>query len=211
MRGSLTALVALLMIVGCGNTPAANVASASSVAVQPGDLPSGMQRCDLSGDITTYLNNIKTKDPSTYTSIKTQWDDAQTKGATAAQIVFYTDSAANCTSVESQGSNITSAAYKVVVNFVIQFKDEASAASGYTSGKIFGIDQSTLKGDGAPVIEGMTTGLGANSIVLSATIASQSFYIAVWQKKVFMVILGIINLDAGAGQKVADAANKRIH
>jgi hypothetical protein len=39
---------------------------------------------------------------------------------------------------------------------------------------------------------------------------SQAFYIAVWQNKAFMVILGIINLDAATGQKVADAENKRI-
>jgi hypothetical protein len=46
--------------------------------------------------------------------------------------------------------------------------------------------------------------------VLSATIANQSFYIAVWQDKAFMVILGLINLDAASGQKVAVAVNKRI-
>ena len=95
----------------------------------------------------------------------------------------------------------TSLANKLVVNFVIQFKDEASAAAGYTSGTIFGIDKSTLKGAGAPVTEGTKTGLGANSIVLSATIANQSFYIAVWQDKAFMVILGLINLDTVSGQK----------
>jgi hypothetical protein len=98
----------------------------------------------------------------------------------------------------------------LVVNFSVQFKDEASAASGYTSGQIFGIDRSMLKANSAPVVEGTKTGLGPNSIVLSTTIASQAFYIAVWQNKAFMVILGIINLDAATGQKVADAENKRI-
>jgi hypothetical protein len=67
-----------------------------------------------------------------------------------------------------------------------------------------------LKANSAPVVEGTKTGLGPNSIVLSTTIASQAFYIAVWQNKAFMVILGIINLDAATGQKVADAENKRI-
>jgi hypothetical protein len=66
-----------------------------------------------------------------------------------------------------------------------------------------------LKANGA-VVEGTKTGLGANSIVLNTTILSQAFYIAVWQNKAFMVILGIINLDAATGQKVATAENKRI-
>jgi hypothetical protein len=210
MTRSVTALVAVFMIAACGSSPAAAVATVASVSVQPADLPSGMQRCDVSGDINTYLNNIKTKDPSAYATTKAQWDAAQAKGATAAQVVFYTDNAANCASVASKVSNISAATYKLVVNFVVQFKDAATAATGFTSGKIFGIDLSTLNAGGAPVAQGTKTGLGANSIVLSATIANQSFYIAVWQNKAFMVILGIINLESASGQKVAVAVNKRI-
>jgi hypothetical protein len=210
MARSVTAFVAVLMITACGSTPAAAVATVASVSVQPADLPSGMQRCDVSGDINTYLNNIKTKDPSAYATTKAQWDAAQAKGATAAQVVFYTDNAANCLSVASKVSNISAATYKLVVNFVVQFKDEATAATGYSSGKIFGIDQSALNAGGAPVTQGTKTGLGANSIVLSAAIANQAFYIAVWQNKAFMVILGIINLESASGQKVAVAVNKRI-
>jgi hypothetical protein len=212
MTRSITALIALLVVAACaGPSPAADVATASTVSVQQGDLPTGMVRCDLSGDIDTYMNNIKTKDPTTYTSTKNQWEAAQAKGATAAQVVFYTDSSANCASVESKVANISSATYKLVVNFVVQFKDEATAANGYTNEKIFEFDRATLKSDGAPVTEGTKTGLGPNSIVLSLPIANQSFYIAVWQGKVFMVILGIINLDSATGQKVAEAENKRIH
>jgi hypothetical protein len=67
-----------------------------------------------------------------------------------------------------------------------------------------------LKADGAPVVEGTATGLGASSIVLSTTIANQSFYIAVWQDKASMVIPGLINIDAATGGKVAAAEDKRI-
>jgi nitrous oxide reductase accessory protein NosL len=210
MKRSLTAVVAMLMLAACGSSPVSNAVTPASVSVQPSDVPSGMQRCDVSGGIETYLNNIKTKDPTTYASTKTQWDAAQQHGATAAQVAFYTDSVANCANVASKASSINSATYKLVVNFAIQFKDEASAAAGYTSGSIFGIDRSTLKAGGAPVTEGIKTGLGANSLVLSTTIANQSFYIAVWQNKAFMVILGIINTDAATGEKVATAVNNRI-
>jgi hypothetical protein len=158
-----------------------------------------------------YLNKVKTKDPNNYNTIKAEWEAAKKQGATAAYAAFYTDSAAHCANVESNSADVSSATYKLVVNFVIQFKDEAKAAAGYTSGSIFGIDKSTLKAGGGPVTEGTDTGLGANSIVLNATIANQSFYIAVWQRKAFMVILGIINADNVSGRKVADAENKRIH
>ena len=200
----------MLLVAACSSQPGtATAPTAASVAVQPGDLPNTMHRCSISGDINTYIESLKTKDPATYTSTKNEWADAQSKGATATQVSFYTDSDANCTNVASTVANLSAAAYPLVVNFSVQFKDEASAANGYTNGQIFGIDSAMLKANGA-VVEGTKTGLGANSIVLNTTILSQAFYIAVWQNKAFMVILGIINLDSATGQKVADAENKRI-
>ena len=203
-------MLAVLLVAACSSQPGtATAPTAASVAVQPGDLPNTMHRCSISGDINTYIESLKTKDPATYTSTKNEWADAQSKGATATQVSFYTDSDANCTNVASTVANLSAAAYPLVVNFSVQFKDEASAANGYTNGQIFGIDSAMLKANGA-VVEGTKTGLGANSIVLNTTILSQAFYIAVWQNKAFMVILGIINLDSATGQKVADAENKRI-
>jgi len=210
MTRALLSLLAVLLVAACSSQPGtATAPTAASVAVQPGDLPNTMHRCSISGDINTYIESLKTKDPATYTSTKNEWADAQSKGATATQVSFYTDSDANCTNVASTVANLSAAAYPLVVNFSIQFKDEASAANGYTNGQIFGIDSSILKANGA-VVEGTKTGLGANSIVLNTTILSQAFYIAVWQNKAFMVILGIINLDAATGQKVATAENSRI-
>jgi hypothetical protein len=210
MTRALPSLLAVLLVAACSSQPGTTIAStAASVAVQPSDLPNTMHRCSISGDINTYIESLKTKDPATYTSTKNEWADAQSKGATATQVSFYTDSDANCTNVASTVANLSAAAYPLVVNFSVQFKDEASAANGYTNGQIFGIDSATLKANGA-VVEGTKTGLGPNSIVLNTTILSQAFYIAVWQYKAFMVILGIINLDAATGQKVADAENKRI-
>ncbi len=180
------------------------------MAVQPADLPSGMHKCDISGDINSFLDKSKTKDPSTYTSTKSEWDAAQKAGASAAYAAFYTDSTAHCTSMESNTSDISTATYKLVVNFAIQFKDEASAAKGYTTETIFGFSASSLKSGGAPVLEGTATGLGANSIVLTISVANQSFYVAVWQHKAFMVILAALNIDPAASRKVATAENGRI-
>ena len=210
MTRALLSLLAVLLVAACSSQPGtATAPTAASVAVQPSDLPNTMHRCSISGDINTYIESLKTKDPATYTSTKNEWADAQSKGATATQVSFYTDSDANCTNVASTVANLSAAAYPLVVNFSVQFKDEASAANGYTNGQIFGIDSAMLKANGA-VVEGTKTGLGANSIVLNTTILSQAFYIAVWQNKAFMVILGIINLDAATGQKLAAAENKRI-
>ncbi len=212
LQRSIAGLAVMVMVFACGGTPSATSSgpTASSVSVQPGDVPTDMHKCDLSGDIDSFLNKSKTKDPNTYTSTKSEWDAAQKQGATSAYAAFYADSTANCTSIESNSSDISTATYKLVVNFVIQFKDEASASKGYTSESIFGFSASSLKSGGAPVVEGTKTGLTVNSIVLSISVASQSFYVAVWQNKAFMVILAILNIDTATGKKVAVAENSRI-
>jgi hypothetical protein len=111
----------------------------------------------------------------------------------------------------SNGAQIASATYKLAVNFVFQFKDEASAAAGFTSDSMFGFSVSQLKQSQIPVTEGTATGLGKNSIVLTLDLAPQSFYVSLWQNKQFTSILGIFNIDAATDKKIALAENGRIH
>jgi len=209
----LIAALVLLVVGACGPFGSIGIptATASSVAVQSSDLPSGMQRCDLSGNINDYLKKIQTKDPATYTTIKEQWAGAQKDGATDADVEFYTDTAAHCTALASNGSQIGTATYKLVVNFVFKFKDQASAEKGYNSDSIFGFSAASLKSSQVPVVEGTATALGPNSIVLTLAISNQTFYVAVWQNKEFMVILGVLNIDSAADKKIAQAENGRIH
>jgi hypothetical protein len=204
-----------LMLVACGGSPPSILPAGpkpATIAVQPGDLPSEMniKKCDLSGDIDSYLNKARAKDPNAANTTAKEWEAAKKQGATAAYAAFYADSTAHCATVAANSTEISSATYKLVVNFVIQFKDEASASKGYTSESIFGFSTSSLKSGGAPVVEGTKTGLTPNSIVLNVAVSNQSFYIAVWQNKVFMVILAILNIDAATCKKVALAENSRI-
>ena len=84
-RAFIVVLIASLSLAGCGgSSPLAQGPTSSSIAVQQSDLPSGMVKCDLTGDIDSFLNKEKTADPSTYQSTKGEWDDAKSKGATAA-------------------------------------------------------------------------------------------------------------------------------
>src|SRR6266566_8315958 len=208
-RAVIAVLIALLPAIACGGSPSAPLGpTAATVAVQPGDLPSGTVKCDISGDIDSFLNKEKTADPSTYQSTKTEWDDARSRGATSASVAIYTDSAARCDAIKGKTADLGAATYRLVVNFVIQFKDETSAAKGYTTEGVFNISASELRrSSGQRVVEGTKTGLSANSIVLNTVIANQTYFIAVWQKKVFMVILAVLNIDATAAKKVASSEN----
>lgn len=212
LKPSLAAALVALLIAACGGSPppTAQGPSVAGVSVQPGDLPSGMVKCDLSGDINSFLDKEKTPDPNTYNQTKTQWEAAQQKGATAAYTAFYTDSAPHCGTIKNTGADIGAANYKLLANFVVQYKDEKSAANAYSTDSIFGFSASSLKSSGAAVIDGTKTGLTQNSIVLSGSLAPQSFYIADWQNKRFVVILAILNVDAAASKTVATSENNRI-
>ena len=206
------AAAALLLMAACGSNNASATSGPADVAVKPTDLPKGMIQCDGSGTIDTFLNAVKTKDPTTYTSTKAEWDSAKTHGATSAYVVFYSDTKAHCATIQSSSNtDLGSANFPLVVNFVIQFKDEAAAATGYTTESIFGFSQATITSSATGVIKGVDTGLGKNSVVLIIAIASQSFYVADWQNKSYLVILGVINIDTTQSKKVATNVNGRIY
>ena len=201
----------LLVAISCGGASGtSNGPTASSVAVQSSDLPAGMVKCDLSGDIDSFLAKEKNQDQSTYQSTSTDWTALKNGGATAASTAFYADSAAHCTSIKSSGYDIGTASYKLAVNFVTQFKDEKSATDAYSNDSMFGFKSTQLRTGGLGLVEGTATGLTANSLVISAPISNQYFYIAMWQNKAFVVILAILNVDATASKNVATRENGRI-
>ena len=169
-----------------------------------------MVKCDLTGDINNFISKEQSPDPPTAKSMSSYWDEAKKAGVTAAYAAVYTDSGAHCTSIKSSTSDPAAASYKVVIDFVAQFKDEKSAAGAYTNGSLFGFSASSLRSSGAQPVEGTKTGLTANSVELTQTISNQTFYIALWQNKSFVVILVVLNVDSAASKKVAISENSRI-
>ena len=209
---SLVAFVALMALAACGgSSPIAQGPTVATVSVQSGDLPKGMVKCSLTGDIDHLISAEQSPDPTTSKSMTTYWQDAQKAGATSAYVAIYADSNANCSTLKDPSADVSTAQYKLVVNFTVQYKDAKSAAAAFTNGKVFGFSPSELEtGNPKDVLQGTQTGLTDHSIVLNTSIPPQSFYIAVWQNKTFLVILAILNVDAAASKNVALAQNSRI-
>src|SRR5258707_11951796 len=114
------ALAAFLVVAAC-NQPGAAVTGPADVAVQSGDLPKSVQKCSASGDIDSFLNTVKAKDPTTYASTKAEWDKAKSNGASSAEVVFFTDSKAHCDSItNSRNSDLAAVPYPIVIIFVIK-------------------------------------------------------------------------------------------
>jgi hypothetical protein len=168
-----------------------------------------MVRCDLTGDVDSFIKTEASPDPSTSKTMSQQWAEAKSKGATAAFAAIYSDSSAHCSDIKNSGSP-GAATYKLVVNFVVQFKDEKTATKTYSNDSILGFSVSSLKSANVAAIEGKQTGLSTNSISVTEPVAGQLYYIAVWQNKTFIVILAVLNLDGASAKKVATSENGRI-
>ena len=212
-RFSLALLSALLVLVACGggssNAPAGP--SAASVAVQARDLPSGMTRCDLTGDLNHFISMEQTPDAQGAKTISDDWQQAKKNGAVAAYAALYADSTAHCDAIKGSGADLGAATYKLVVNFVVEYKDEKSAVNAYKGqNPILGFNPNELRTGGGGVVEGTATGLTANSIALTQPAGNQLFYIAIWQDKTFVVILAILNVDASTAKNVAVKEDSRI-
>jgi hypothetical protein len=201
---------ALLLVAACGSSGLV-AGTPAAIAVQASDLPKGLQRCNASGDIESFLSAIMSKDPTTYQKTKAEWEGAKSSGASAAQVAFYADTTAHCAGIQSSDPTVLAGAtYPVVLNFVIEFKDESSASAGYASKSIFGFSQAKVCASGSAVTTGKDTGLTANSCVLTLAIEKQSIYLADWQNKAFIVILAVVNVDVAQSKKIAIAENTRI-
>lgn len=204
------AVATVLVISACASSTAA-VTGPADVAVMSKDVPGAVTKCDGSGDIDTFLNAIKDKDPATYQSTQKEWEDAKSHGATSAQVVFFADSKDHCTSLQNSGNSNLTSTYPLLINFVVKFKDQKTAQDGFTNQSIFGISQSTFTSSGgAGVVKGKDTGLTDNSVALTVAIGSQSVYLAVWQNKAFMVILAVLNIGLDQSKKIATTVNGRI-
>src|SRR3989442_13061796 len=126
-RAFTVALIASLAVSGCGgSSPLAQGPTPSSVAVQQTDLPSGMVKCDLTGDIDSFLNKEKTADPSTYQSTNSEWDEAKSKGASAGYTACYTDSADHCAVIKTKCADIGSPTRKLELHFELHIKDDST-------------------------------------------------------------------------------------
>jgi hypothetical protein len=198
------------LLAACGGTSNAPAGpTAATVAVQGSDVPKNMVRCDLSGDIQTFIQKEQGPDPSTSKSAANEWSQAQKNGATAAYVAIYADTKSHCTDFASGRNDPAAVPYNLVINFVLQFKDTKSATSTYTNDSIFGVTASSLSASGSS-IQGTKTGLTANSVVVRQSISNQTFYIALWQNKTFDIFLAVLNVEPTAAKNIAVSENTRI-
>jgi hypothetical protein len=166
-------------------------------------------RCGLSGDIQSFIQKEQSTNPTNARNVSDQWAQLEQAGAAQAYVAVYAHDADQCAAFETAAGNPSTATTSVVLNFVVQFKDEKKAADAFTGASVFTVSASELRSSHLAV-EGARTGLTASSIVISQAIANQTLYIAFWQNRAFVMDLVVENVDPATSQKIAVATNRRI-
>jgi hypothetical protein len=206
------AAVCALLFVACA-TPGGvgqQEATAKDVAADSQDFP-GMQSCPESGTWDEYLAALQKSDPNSYDSEKKDWDDMKAAGATEGYVSSYAEKPEECGRLSSNMEITGKAAYV----FAVHFKDEASAQASYKkSADTFHLsdsDVNNIKAVGGTVTEGSGTGLGDNSIVVSASVGGFGLYISLWQKKKFLAAIIGLNVAQPDGKAATQRVDGRIH
>ena len=194
-------LVFVTAVILAGNcNPVAGIVPASpqSVSLQQSDLPSGLQNCgNETGDV------AKSKDTET----QAEWKKQSSAGAKSGYQSIYANSSSECAQLAKSTASPPKNA-KLAGSIVLQYKDDATALKAYNSG-VFGMKPTDVSGQGATT--GTATGLGANSIWLSASFGGQSIAISVWEHKAFVALFVAFNLADTDAKKAATNMDGRIH
>ena len=177
--------------------------------MQKGDVPSGLQSCSESGEINSYLQKVKARSETTYAQVNDQWEKEKSAGATGGWVQVYADSEDECTALSSGRSPQGNNPPKIVLNYVVQFKDEPSAAKDFSS-EVLGLDPADIQRQGGSVVRGKGTGLGDNSTTGSISLFGLQLEFGVWQKKAFFVAVIAVGLSDADAKKIYSNINGRI-
>jgi hypothetical protein len=201
----------LVVLAAACTSPFAGAAGPTpqSVAVQKSDVPSGLQSCAESGEINSYLQKVKARSESTYAQVNDQWQKEKSAGAQAGWVQVYADSADECTALSTGRSPQSNNPPRIVLNYVVQFKDDTSASKDF-SAEVLGLNPADIQRQGGTVVRGKGTGLGDNSTTGSISLFGLQLEFAVWQKKAFFVAVIAVGLTDVEAKKVYSNINGRI-
>ena len=204
MTGRLAALALVAVLAAaCGSPIAQAAATPQEVALQSGDLPSGMIVCGLSGDVDNFLKGAPS-DNAYASDLQQQWSVMKAQGAQQGYVRVFAGSKDQCTSAFTAQS-LTGV--KWAASMVVQFKTSRVAAKAYTQAQAGAAEIAAAPG--AEV--GSSTGLGSNSLTFGDTSGSQSIFFGYWQGGRFLIVMLTLNVPESKSRQAARNVNSRIH
>jgi hypothetical protein len=175
--------------------------AAAAAALQPADVPVGLQPCPSSGPLAAYLTSLQTSNPTLAQRLSTQWQALKKAGAQDAAITLFAADPAACSAELAASGTVKSAA-----SVVVRFADEGQADRAWETG-ILGFAP-PAPGEIPPgVARGTSTGLGQSAW----TYKSAPVLLACWRKSVFAALVVVTNLDDATFKAAAAAIDARLN
>jgi hypothetical protein len=200
-------LLAIVLGAGCsplgGGSPAVP-ASPRTIALQPDDLQTSLQRCSESGDVESFLAQARQKSPDSYRQIDEEWRKLKDEGAQQGQVEVYTDTPNQCTEL----LRAIGGTARVVFNLVVAFRDHEAALKAYRNG-LLGFTPGSTTGQG--VTTGTGTGLTVDSTAYTEDLGGQVLYLAAWANQLYDIFLFAINIPAADSRRATTRINGRVH
>lgn len=186
-------------------------ATPQSIALQQGDVP-GMDRCAISGDVTSVLDGEKIRRSPAYDVNATEWQQWKRQGAVDAYFVVYGQTPADCAAASDSTTGAPQG--RLMVGLVVQFRDSNGAARSFTrDSTLLGMGPKDLRFielAGGTTTFGAATGLGDDSVVGSAVVAGADYFVADWQSRRFQTEFIGYNTRFADGDSAVKDMNRRI-
>jgi hypothetical protein len=172
-----------------------------AAVLQQADVPAGLESCLASGPIDGYLTTEAGANPSVGAAASAEWTKLRGDGATAAAISIFAADSSACTA--ELGATVGT---KAATSFVAVFDNPGQADRAWSAG-VFGFAPPAV-GEAAPgITRGSATGLGLSSF----TYVSGSVMMACWHHSVFVALVILAHLDAGAFKSATAAVDARLN
>jgi hypothetical protein len=206
----LSLAIVMLMAVACQNethpafspepSPSPHAAP-TSVTLQSGDVPAGLNVCLGSGPIDVYLSVVAGTDPTLASRESDQWVQLRNEGASAGAISVFTASPTTCNAELGATAGV-----KAMASLVAKFADEGSADRAWQSG-VFGFAPPP-PGEMTPgLTRGTSTGLGLSSFSYDRP----SVRLASWRRSVYVALVVVSNLDLNTFKAATAAIDARLN
>ncbi|HLH70195.1 MAG TPA: hypothetical protein VKY90_14555 [Candidatus Dormibacteraeota bacterium] len=160
----------------------------TEIGLRSGDLPSTLQRCPGSGDLTSYLRTARTEGGSAWDELQTTWRTLQHEGAQQAAVAVYASDRAACTMRLGTGPGSSAS------SLVVRYHDDRAALAAYQRGML-GFPTPGQDEQVPGLQQGAATGLSQESWLLEQNAAGRSVFVACWQRGSYTGFFLAVDLD----------------
>jgi hypothetical protein len=188
-HGAAIALMLAALLVACQTAGPSAPKDPADIGLRPGDLPSTLQRCPGSGELTGYLKAIGAGGGPARDELEATWQALQHDGAKQAAVAVYASDRTACNARLGTGPGESAS------SLIVRYRDDQAAFNAYRQGML-GFPTPDQEEQIPGLQQGAATGLGQQSWMLQQNAAGRSVFVACWQRDSYTAFFLAVDLDS---------------